>query len=1541
MRHILVLLAVTFLACSSEPPPVDGGPDAGPVNTADAGTSDAGAPDAGGPDAGVTCGPESCAGCCDSTGQCHAGTENTACGLTGTTCSDCLTAVCVTGRCETPVEPLAGDTCAAPVELRVDSEGFASATVDLRGLADDTAASCGTGGEDAVVAFDVPENGTFVELVVRSDDDGVRPLVALRGDCAQGGSESRCELAPAGSRSARLTTVAPRGRLFAWVEAVGTARSPLHVELRLSPPRVGDTCATPRALTLSGGNATLQDDLRRYAPDGLSCVQGARDAVYTFTLAAPAIVSASVTSRTAGFAPVLTVGFGCTGPTCNASGLGSSHFEGELFTGTYSLIVSSETLAAGEFDLALGTRPLPNGEVCSEAALLTFDSNRQVTTWVPTQGRADDFTLDCLDGTPGPDSVYRFRVDQTSDLSATFDDGLLSSSNVIALRSACDGADMGCGPALSYANLPPGEYLLFTDSSSSETRPLPLSVQLTGARPQGETCGRPIRLVLSNGGAGGTARITGSLSGATDDVPEDCGATGTVPERIYALVIDRTLLVNATATRTGTSGSLALRLMERRHCGTPYSTSCQEGTTATVQKLLPAGTYFFVVESDTGVDYTLDVRAAGPAEGESCLNPVGFDFPAGGGTRTHEATTSGSSQENHNNACMGYDLPDRVYSLTLTDPVSNVVATATAQGSNNAPALILVPGCTDILGQAQNCDPTVQASRVLHQTAVPAGTYFLWVKGPKVAGTGYRLDVSVTPTPEGDTCSVATPVTLSEGPAGGMASLTGTTVGMADDLTACNVLSELPDHLYSLTFDRELDVKVKMTSAQAAARGMVSLVDATCRVSSSVCSPWAATNVTTLRAGSLGAGTHFFSVDHVSGGPDAYALEVSAAPHQPGETCANPRPLMFSEGAAGGTAVLAFDAHDFFDDPSVDCYGDGADAFFTFTLDRVLDLYVAVPRDASTGTPLLSLLKSCGEALSCEPVFQSSGPFARGSLQPGTYVLAVDFDYAQYEGPLTLQASLTPPTPGDTCEVAIPLGLPPEGGTVVVPGTFAGAFNNHDGRCTFYSPDRVYSFTTTQPMSFIAEATTGSGTKAPALTLRGGTCDGAESTCGAGGKARSSIRATDLAPGTYYVFVDKASYDAPVDYSLKVSLGARPAGDVCASALPLGLPTSGPGQVTVQGDTGGFFHDLTPSCGASSGTRNAPDSVYTFTTTAKMNLRLATKALTSGFRPTVSLRRGCGGSDTDLRCAWTPDYAPDTWTSYRDLPAGTYYVVVDGYDATQVGAFELVARLSPSGQVGESCTSPEPVTLSQDTYGRATLTRSFPDYFEDHQDCWSFDGSDAVFAVTTDRPRRLHARAKGSPATTQPVLSVRGSPCASSSSQLACERASLDGLSRASADLPAGTSYLIVKSPLANPTGTFQLDVEVDDFAPGDVCAGAIPVAFSNGAAGGTATVSLFDPAAHGSDVKLSCDSSNRPDTFFTFTTDRMLNLSATLRRQNTSDTFSMGLVAGCGGTEAVCRATGFSTSPLVLTKSALPAGTHVLVVRGGTNFSVDLSLTP
>lgn len=47
----------------------------------------------------ASCGPDTCAGCCDSSGLCQAGSETTACGANGLSCDRCVGAQVCSGRC--------------------------------------------------------------------------------------------------------------------------------------------------------------------------------------------------------------------------------------------------------------------------------------------------------------------------------------------------------------------------------------------------------------------------------------------------------------------------------------------------------------------------------------------------------------------------------------------------------------------------------------------------------------------------------------------------------------------------------------------------------------------------------------------------------------------------------------------------------------------------------------------------------------------------------------------------------------------------------------------------------------------------------------------------------------------------------------------------------------------------------------------------------------------------------------------------------------------------------------------------------------------------------------------------------------------------------------------------------------------------------------------------------------------------------------------------------------------------------------------------
>jgi hypothetical protein len=101
--------------------------DSGEANDADGseGNAEATTPDAGSPDAvavvdagapsdasgipdGYVCGPETCGGCCNSSGNCAGGQSVNTCGTGGANCKDCTSSgACSAGACSTPVKDAA------------------------------------------------------------------------------------------------------------------------------------------------------------------------------------------------------------------------------------------------------------------------------------------------------------------------------------------------------------------------------------------------------------------------------------------------------------------------------------------------------------------------------------------------------------------------------------------------------------------------------------------------------------------------------------------------------------------------------------------------------------------------------------------------------------------------------------------------------------------------------------------------------------------------------------------------------------------------------------------------------------------------------------------------------------------------------------------------------------------------------------------------------------------------------------------------------------------------------------------------------------------------------------------------------------------------------------------------------------------------------------------------------------------------------------------------------------------------------------------
>jgi lysyl oxidase len=166
--------------------------------------------------------------------------------------------------------------------------------------------------------------------------------------------------------------------------------------------------------------------------------------------------------------------------------------------------------------------------------------------------------------------------------------------------------------------------------------------------------------------------------------------------------------------------------------------------------------------------------------------------------------------------------------------------------------------------------------------------------------------------------------------------------------------------------------------------------------------------------------------------------------------------------------------------------------------------------------------------------------------------------------------------------------------------------------------------------------------------------------------------------------------------------GTCPSGQGCAQAVyqckpetqpgtcrsPLPLLAEGAaviGDHVIEGDSSDGIHQVVPACNSTS---TAVEKVYTFTLTERLGL----EARVSGYDTVLHLRKkrtadgvaDCLDDTPAKTVACSDDSSPPGNYGSRitlALDPGTYYLIVDGFDASQSGAFTLRARFAAEGCV--------------------------------------------------------------------------------------------------------------------------------------------------------------------------------------------------------------------------------------------------------------------
>jgi hypothetical protein len=429
-----------------------------------------------------------------------------------------------------------------------------------------------------------------------------------------------------------------------------------------------------------------------------------------------------------------------------------------------------------------------------------------------------------------------------------------------------------------------------------------------------------------------------------------------------------------------------------------------------------------------------------------------------------------------------------------------------------------------------------------------------------------------------------------------------------------------------------------------------------------------------------------------------------------------------------------------------------------------------------------------GSETECETGFPAR--IRMRALPEGTYYILVASMFGAGEVVVRVELSEpTPPAANDVCADAIDLGA---GGTFT--GSFVDVADDTVAACGFGgSPDLFYRFTLDAPQDvrINASSTTGESLSWAIRT----TCELAstDGRCAYGTPASGTLH--ELAAGDYFLVVEGPGY-TEVDFTLSVDLlpPTPPLpGDLCGGAIPITPGTRYAGTLA------GMEHDYEVSCGF-----RYRDAVHVFTLDTTQDVTIDVNGGTAFLN--VALRPTCDAEVGQLRC----DQGAPARARIRSLPAGTYYVIVEGSNA---GAYTLDVTLTPPttptpATGNDNCLSAVRVPETGGVYTGSTFT-ALPDYTTTSASCGFMARSkDVAFRLDLTSRRRVVASTDGSSFDTVLYYFVGACPGV----EAACDDNSGEGTrSLLDVTLNAGTYYFIVDGWGTDSAGDYVFELFTSD----------------------------------------------------------------------------------------------------------------------------------
>jgi hypothetical protein len=493
----------------------------------------------------------------------------------------------------------------------------------------------------------------------------------------------------------------------------------------------------------------------------------------------------------------------------------------------------------------------------------------------------------------------------------------------------------------------------------------------------------------------------------------------------------------------------------------------------------------------------------------------------------------------------------------------------------------------------------------------------------------------------------------------------GSTAGATSAMTGPCAQGGAPETVYQLVLEQAAQVTIELESAYD---GVLYVLRSCGQPSTAVACNDDYQDTSHSRIDTtLQPGTYFVVVDGYADGQGEFDLVVRAQPLRPiGEVCAAAQPLPIGQAVNGSTSGSA----NYF---QATCADGASSPDQLYRLDVTQRSRVRI-HQRSQHDGALHLRRTCEDASSEIACNDDSNGVAESLitqvLDPGQYYVVSD-GYSgggrANAGDYVITADVAPVAGGsanaDACGTAGQISP----GATVEADTFEAA-DDFSGSCGGAgAPDVVYRLDV-RSRSTARVLVNGAQFQGHVYITRGCGAQASEVACGAletGGSPNQSALETVLDPGTYHVVVDGRDAAAFGSANISVQLTDLQALERSCRAAPLLRPGR-----TVNGTTAGRANQFEASCAASA---QSGDLVYRIRLRQRRHVVIE---MTSEHDGALHLRRSCIDRTSEVAC--NDDHEDQRHSRIEaDLDAGTYFVVVDGFQASNTGGFSLEYSETP------------------------------------------------------------------------------------------------------------------------------------------------------------------------------------------------------------------------------------------------------------------------